>query len=146
MEVLACQLDWARQRSLPVIIHCREALDETLEVFEDFRDVRAVFHSFGGSAADVGRILASGDDRYFGINGIVTFKKSTLPAVIPAIPADRILTETDAPYLAPVPHRGKRNESAYMVHTLGTVASALGITVPDADALTTANARRLFGI
>lgn len=145
MQVFDRQLDVAAHAGLPVIIHCREALDPTLEVLSDHPEVPAVFHSFGGTVADVDRIRALGD-YYFGINGIVTFKNSGLRDVLPAIGLDRILTETDSPYLAPVPHRGKRNESSFIPLILAQTAAALGVDTAVADAATTANARRLFKI
>lgn len=143
MQVLDRQLSLAEQLGKPVIIHCREGLDETLEVFEGHPDVRAVFHSFGGTEADVERIRRHGD-HMFGINGIVTFKNSKLRDVLPAIGLDRILTETDAPYLAPVPHRGKRNESAYIVETGKAIAAALGVEFDEMDTATTNNAKEFF--
>lgn len=144
MQAFDAQLAVAAEMDLPVIIHCREGLDQTLEVLQGHRGVPAVFHSFGGSAADVERILALGNRYYFGINGIVTFKNSTLRSVVPAMPRDRIVLETDSPYLAPVPHRGCRNESSYLPAVLETVAGALAVSPDEADALTTANARKLF--
>ncbi|MBD5235725.1 MAG: TatD family hydrolase [Barnesiella sp.] len=144
MEVLRRQMSMAAERELPVIIHCRDGLDEVLEVIDSLDKVPAgVFHSFGGTADDVERIRRRGDF-YFGINGIVTFKNSRLREVLPAIGAERILLETDSPYLAPVPNRGKRNESAFMIHTASYVASTLGITTGQLDEITTASARALF--
>ena len=104
-----------------------------------------MFHSFGGDAADVERIRRYGDF-YFGINGILTFKRSTLPEAIKEIPADRLLLETDAPYLAPVPMRGRRNESAYLVHTAARMAEILGKSPEEIADTTSANAERLFRI
>lgn len=144
-EVFYQQCLWALDLDLPIIIHCREGLDETLAVLKGLPAVpRGVFHSFGGTAEDVRKIRETGDF-YFGINGIVTFKKSALPAVLPEIPADRLLLETDSPYLAPVPHRGKRNESAFVVNTAEKVAESLGITLDRIAEITTENAVRLFG-
>ena len=144
MEVLRRQMSMAAERELPVIIHCRDGLDEVLEVIDSLDKVPAgVSHSFGGTADDVERIRRRGDF-YFGINGIVTFKNSRLREVLPAIGAERILLETDSPYLAPVPNRGKRNESAFMIHTAGYVASTHGITTGQLDEITTASARALF--
>ncbi len=143
MQAFGAQVADAERIGLPVIIHCREGLDQCLEVLKDHPDVPAVFHSFGGSEADVERIRKVGD-YYFGINGIVTFKNSTLRNVLPAIGADRILTETDAPYLAPVPYRGRRNESAMMVKTLEEIARSLGMSKAEAERITEQNARRLF--
>lgn len=146
MEAFGIQCRWALERNLPIIIHCREGLDEVLEVLSSLPEVpRGVFHSFGGSDSDVDRIR-SVDDFYFGINGIVTFKNSRLRDVLPHIGVDRLLLETDAPYLAPVPHRGKRNESAYIIHTIAHVASSMGISADELADTTTRNARDLFGL
>lgn len=144
MEAFSIQVDWAVERNLPVIIHCREGLDEVLEVLSS-KEVKpqAVFHSFGGTTDDVRRIRETGDF-YFGINGIVTFKNSKLSEVLPAIGEERIVLETDAPYLAPVPYRGKRNESAYMVATAAKVADIFGKSQEEIAEITSANARRLF--
>lgn len=146
MEAFRIQCQWALDRGLPIIIHCREGLDEVLEVLSALPAVpRGVFHSFGGTEADVDRIRAVGDF-YFGINGIVTFKNSRLREVLPHIGVDRLLLETDAPYLAPVPHRGKRNESAYIVHTAAHVAASMNIAVDELAAATTRNAQTLFSL
>lgn len=145
MKAFDAQLSLAEERGLPVIIHCRNALDETLEVLQSHPAVSAVMHSFGGTAGDAERILQTGS-YYFGINGILTFKKSTLPDAVKAIPTERMLLETDAPYLAPVPMRGRRNESAYLTHTASCLAEILGIDMQEVADLTSDNARRLFGI
>ncbi len=139
------QLQWACDKNLPVIIHCREGLEDILDIMDarKGRLPQCVFHSFGGTIEDVERIRRRGDF-YFGINGIVTFKNSKLRDVLSTIGIDRILLETDAPYLAPVPHRGKRNESAYLVHTAAHIASVLGITLDQVASATTTNARTLF--
>lgn len=144
MEVFRTQCRWAVDMDKPVIIHCREGLDETLEVLASLPEPpRGVFHSFGGTPDDVERIRRTGDF-YFGINGIVTFKNSSLRNTIKHIDPERLLLETDAPYLAPVPMRGKRNESAYMIHTAAHVADTLGMTPQRLASLTTENAKRLF--
>ena len=145
MQVLERQMQWAQEMNLPVIIHCREGLNQTLEVLQGFGSSRGVMHSFGGTPEDVERIR-SVVDYHFGINGIVTFKNSKLRDTLPAITLDRLLLETDSPYLAPVPHRGKRNESAYIVATASVVAQALGVAPQDVAAATSANARGLFSI
>lgn len=98
---------------------------------------------FGGNADDVERIRQRGDF-YFGINGIVTFKNSKLRDVLPAIGAERILLETDAPYLAPVPYRGKRNETAYVAETARMIADALSLDLEEIADVTTCNAKKLF--
>lgn len=136
--LLALELD------LPIIIHCREALPEVLEVLRSLPAIpRGVFHSFGGSLDDVASIRAVGDF-YFGINGIVTFKNSNLSALLPSIGIDRILLETDSPYLAPVPYRGRRNESAYLPAICDAVAAALSLPSPTVADRTAANTRALF--
>lgn len=146
MQVFERQMQLAASLGLPAIIHCREGLDEALEVIDGLPVVpHAVFHSFGGSAADVERIRKRGDF-YFGINGIVTFKNSALRNVLPSIGADRLLLETDSPYLAPVPHRGRRNESAYLIHTAAHVAASLDMPVERLAETTTASANRLFNL
>lgn len=144
MQAFDRQCRIALRHGLPIIIHCRDGLDEVLEVLKGLPSVpRGVFHSFGGSAADVERIRLTGDF-YFGINGIVTFKNSTLSEVLPAIGLDRILLETDSPYLAPVPYRGRRNESAYLPEIARAVAAGLGAPLAEVCARTSANARSLF--
>lgn len=145
LEALDTQLHWCRERDLPFIIHCREALDEILWVLDNFDDTlpRGVFHSFTGSVDDVERICRRGDF-YFGVNGIVTFKKSDVKQLLPVVGIDRLLLETDSPYLAPVPHRGKRNESAFVTHVAAFVAAELNLPLDQVDARTTANARDLF--
>lgn len=146
MEAFAQQCVWAVEKDLPIIIHCRDGLDETLEVLGNLeKRPRGVFHSFGGSREELDRIFAVGDF-YIGINGIVTFKNSVLRSTLPYIPTDRLVVETDAPYLAPVPHRGRRNEPAYIADTVATIASVLG-KEPDVVAEETwENAEKLFGI
>lgn len=136
----------ALRHRLPIIIHCREGLDEVLEVLRGLPAMpQGVFHSFGGTVEDVARIRETGDF-HFGINGILTFKNSTLPSVLPSIGIDRILLETDSPYLAPVPYRGRRNQSAYLPAIAAAVADTLSLTLEEVAATTTANTRRLFNI
>ena len=146
MQVFEAQCRGALERDLPVIIHCREGLEETLEVLSGFdRKPRGVFHCFTGTREDVGRIRELGDF-YFGIGGVVTFKKSTLPEVLPEIGLERILLETDSPYLAPVPYRGKRNESSYIPLIAARVAEAMGVDVGEVARVTSASACALFGL
>lgn len=147
IEAFATQLRWAEEYSLPVIIHCRKGLDEILSVFSGYAGTlpQCVFHSFGGTVADVEKIRSYGDF-YFGINGIVTFKNSKLGETLPAIGIDRIVLETDCPYLAPVPHRGKRNESSYIPLIAAKIADALGMTAAGVAAATDRNASALFNL
>lgn len=143
MQVFDMQVARADELNLPVIIHCREGLDEALEVMSGHKGVPAVFHSFGGTNDDVAKIRRVGD-YYFGINGIVTFKNSRLREVLPEIGTGRILLETDSPYLAPVPKRGSRNESSYLPYIAAHIAQTLGITADEIDRITTTNAKTLF--
>lgn len=142
------QIRWAQELQLPIIIHCREALDTTIEVLKQFpyNSVRGVFHSFTGTPEQVATIRREVGDFYFGINGIVTFKNARLDDLITAIGIDRILLETDAPYLAPTPHRGKRNEPAYTPHMAARIAQILNISIEEVDLATTANTRTLFNL
>lgn len=143
--VLNTQLHWASEMGLPVILHCRDGLDTILEVFAEYKGdlPNGVFHSFTGTVEDVCRIRQYGDF-YFGINGIVTFKKSQVPAVLPEIGMNRILLETDSPYLAPVPNRGKRNESANIPYICRCIAACLGEAEDAVSHVTDANAETLF--
>lgn len=146
MQALEQQFQWAIDANIPVIIHCREGLAEILEVLDRMNEKpKGVFHSFGGTIDDVEQIRKRGDF-YFGINGIVTFKNSKLRETLPYIGINRILLETDAPYLAPVPHRGKRNESAYLIHTAAHIAQHLALTTEQVAQKTSYNAHQLFGI
>ncbi len=145
MQAFELQLRRASELGLPVIIHCRDGLDQTLEVMQGVGGLTGVFHSFGGDGRDIDAIRRVGDF-YFGINGIVTFKNSDLHRHLPAIGLERILLETDSPYLAPVPFRGRRNESARLPLIAAEVSASLGVTLAEVADRTTANARRLFGI
>lgn len=144
-RVLDTQLHWASELDLPVILHCRDGLDTILEVFDEYvGDLpQGVFHSFTGTSEDVQRIRRYGDF-YFGINGIVTFKKSIIPATLPEIGIDRVLLETDSPYLAPVPNRGKRNESANIPYICRCIASHFCLDEYAVSQITDKNARHLF--
>lgn len=147
MEAFARQLRIASRLGLPVIIHCREALDETLQVISEVQpDVPLIFHSFTGSPYDVRKIREICDPM-FGINGVVTFKNAKeIREALPVIGPDRIVMETDAPYLAPVPFRGRRNEPAYVAHTCAKIAEVLGLTPEEVEAATDSNAKRIFRI
>ena len=145
MEALDIQLRWCVEKDLPFILHCREALDEVLWVLDNFGEPlpQGVFHCFSGTSADVVRVRQRGDF-YFGIGGVVTFKKSTLHELLPVIGLDRILLETDSPYMAPVPHRGKRNESAYVAAVCDCVARWLDVPAAHVDDVTSRNTSTLF--
>lgn len=147
LEAFAEHLRIADRLHLPVIIHCREALDEVISVIGEVKpDVSLIFHSFTGSAEDV-RKIREVCDPVFGINGVVTFKNAQpLSDALPEITLGKILLETDSPYLAPVPHRGKRNESSYLPAICAKLAETLGVSRDKVDNITTANAAAVFGI
>lgn len=146
MEAFDAQLDMAAEHDLPVVIHCRNAFDDMMDILENHlrvHDIRGVAHSFTGTVCQAERLM-SDTNLYVGVNGIVTFKKSDLPQVLRHIPIDRVLPETDAPYLAPVPHRGRRNESAFIVDVVRKIAEVYGLDFDKTAAVMEANARKLF--
>lgn len=146
MEAFDAQLDMAAEHDLPVVIHCRNAFDDMIDILENHlrvHDIRGVAHSFTGTVCQAERLM-SDTNLYVGVNGIVTFKKSDLPQVLRHIPIDRVVPETDAPYLAPVPHRGRRNESAFVVDVVRKIAEVYGLDFDKTAAVMEANARKLF--
>lgn len=147
LEAFEQQLRWASELDLPVIIHVREAFEELHKTINKVKhlNLSGVIHSFSGNTTDVKRIKDAGNF-LFGINGIVTFKKSSLDEVVKEIGLSHLVLETDAPYLAPVPLRGKRNEPSYMVKTGEKIAEILGCDYETIDQFTTKNAEKLFKI
>lgn len=145
--VLERQLEWALAYGLPVVIHCREAFPYIYKVLEAYRHTPlcGIFHSFTGTREEAERILEF-PGFLIGINGVVTFKKSTLPEVLSHIPLERVVLETDSPYLTPVPYRGKRNESSFMKYTLTKVAEVYGLTPEEVSDITSETALKLFRI
>ncbi len=143
-EVFAIQVEWAKKYSLPIIIHCRESIDETIAMVEQLHDdkLTGVFHCFAGNAEQAHKIL--GLNFVLGIGGVSTFKKGGLDLVLPEIPLGSIVLETDSPYLAPVPHRGKRNEPSYIPLIAQRVAAIKNVTVEEVMTQTTNNALKLF--
>lgn len=141
------QIEWALEYDLPIVIHCRDAFDYIYKVMEAYKSapLRGIFHSFTGSAAEAARILEF-PGFYIGINGVVTFKKSTLPRVLQEVPLERIVLETDSPYLTPVPNRGKRNESANVKDTLAKIAEIYCQPPGEVASVTTGNSLKVFGI
>ena len=144
-EVFRRQIEWALETGLPLAIHSRSAFDKLYAVVDDYRGrgLAGVFHCFSGSEEEARKLL-SFDGFYLGIGGVVTYKKSTLPDVLKCVPLERVVLETDSPYLAPVPKRGKRNESAYVPYIADFLAGVYGCSVEQVAAVTTANARKLF--
>lgn len=140
------QVEWAAEYDLPLMIHCRKAQNEMVHILKRHENELArggVFHCFTGNEKEAEQLLQF-DNFVLGIGGVLTFKKSHLPEVLAGIPIDRIVIETDSPYMAPVPMRGKRNESAYVAFVLKRIAEIYGISEDEADRRTTTNALRIF--
>ncbi|MGL5787726.1 MAG: TatD family hydrolase [Bacteroidales bacterium] len=143
-EAFRIQLNWAKEMGLPVVIHTRNSLDETLEVVREFDGLRGIFHSFGGELDDALRIFDSGDF-LLGINGVLTFKNCNLRNILSKVPLSKIVIETDAPYLTPVPHRGKRNHPAYIPIIAEHLSNIYQLPVDEIASETTRNAINLLG-
>mgnify|MGYP006285388483 FL=1 len=138
------QLNWAKEKGLPVVIHVRESFREIFDVVDRVNDERlyGIFHSFAGNSDDAQHIIELGFK--IGINGIVTFKNSTLDEVVAGIDLDHLVLETDSPFLAPVPRRGKRNESAYLKYIAGKIAEVKELSIEEVADRTTRNALKIF--
>ena len=144
LHVLRQQMLWAEQLGLPVCLHVRKAHNELFGLLRDLNrpQYSGVMHCFGGSVQEAHRAVEMGF--HIGIGGVVTYKNATLADVARAVPLDRILLETDSPYLPPVPYRGKRNESSYIPIIADYIATLRGITLQEVADTTTASARQLF--
>ncbi|UTZ36185.1 TatD family hydrolase [Vibrio campbellii] len=140
------QLNWAKEMNLPVVIHTRDSIEETLTLLRQEQDgsLRGVFHCFGGSVEEAQAINELGF--HLGLGGVSTFKNGGMDKVIPHLDMNWVILETDCPYLAPVPHRGKRNEPAYTSLVAARVAELHGERVEEIDAITTKNAEALFNL
>jgi len=144
VEAFETQLRWAKAFGLPVAIHCRDAFDEIFLSLEKEQDgsLTGVLHCFTGNAEQAKRCVELG--MHLGIGGVVTYKNGGLPDALADIPMDRLLLETDAPYLAPVPFRGKRNEPSYVAHVAERLAEVKGLALAEVGRVTSQNAKRLF--
>lgn len=138
------QIELAEKFDLPIVIHSRNAIDECIEVVRQHPNCRGVFHCFSGNEEQAKKIIDL--NFYLGIGGVVTFKNGGLDKVLPAVGIERLVLETDAPYLAPVPYRGKRNEPAYIKIVAEKIAMVLNMDVNEVAKITTANAKKLFSI
>ena len=146
LEAFEEQVRWAVELQLPLMIHCRKAQNEMVAILKRFaRELPGgVFHCFTGNEQEARQLLEF-DNFVLGIGGVLTFKKSHLPEVLPAcVPLERIVLETDAPYMAPVPMRGQRNESAFIRHVVTRLAEAYGVSEEEVCRQTTATAERIF--
>mgnify|MGYP001198035956 FL=1 len=144
-ESFRTQIHWAKDKGLPIVIHCRDAFKEVFEILDSEKGplLRGVFHCFTGSLDQAHRAI---DLNFFlGIGGVVTFKKAGLDTVVKQIPLKHLMLETDSPYLSPSPNRGKRNESAYLIHIARRVADLHQVTLEELAQITTNNSKQLFG-
>lgn len=141
------QVQWALHYQLPIVIHCREAFDYIYKVSQPYKNsgLTGIFHSFTGTPGEAARMMEFPGFK-IGINGVVTFKKSTLPETLKSVPLERIVLETDSPYLTPVPNRGKRNESANVKDTLIKVAEIYNEDPEKVAELTAVSALKVFGM
>ena len=146
-EVLRIQLELADKLNLPVIIHSRESTELIINVLKECRhlNLKGVFHAYSGSI-ETFRELQKLGEWYIGIGGVLTYKKASIAETVREIPLDRILLETDSPYLTPVPFRGKRNESSYIPHIATRLSELTGKSMEEVAQTTTSNAEKLFGI
>ena len=146
LDAFETQLDWAKQLHLSLSIHCRNAFDKMVKILEHKQDggLRGIMHCFTGTEEEAKAYLELGF--HLGLGGVTTYKNCGVKDYLPNLPLDRIVLETDAPYLAPVPCRGKRNEPAFLVHTAQRIADILQLPVEELAAVTTANAQSLFGL
>lgn len=140
------QIDWAIELDLPIVIHCREAFDEVFEVLEEKKQpkLRGIFHCFTGTIEQAQKAIDLGF--YLGIGGVVTYKKANLDLVLETVDLKHIVLETDSPYLAPVPRRGKPNESSYLIHIANKVAEIYNLPVEEIAKITTENSIKIFKI
>jgi TatD DNase family protein len=138
------QLNWAKEMSLPVVIHTRDSISETLSLLSKEQDgsLSGVFHCFGGSVEEAKAIIDLGF--HLGLGGVSTFKNGGMDKVIPSLDLNYVILETDCPYLAPVPHRGKRNEPSFTELVAKRVADLRELPLAEVDNLTTHNAQKLF--
>jgi TatD DNase family protein len=143
-EAFKIQCQWAKQYKRPVVIHCRESIDETIEMVTDLKDenLRGVFHCFSGTLEQANKIIELGF--YLGIGGVVTFKNGGIDKIFPEIDLNHIVLETDSPYLAPAPNRGKRNEPAFIELVAKKIAELKNISIEEVGSATTQNALNLF--
>jgi len=140
------QVEWSLHYDIPIVIHTRNAMQETINIVREYasRGARGIFHCFSGSLESAREIIKAGF--YLGIGGVVTYPKAGLAEVLQHISLDHLVLETDAPYLTPVPFRGKRNESSYLQYVAQKIAETKNVSLEEVAAITTANAEKIFGV
>lgn len=143
-ESLKIHIQWAKQKKLPIVLHCREAMDEVIEIIksEKTEDLLGIFHCFSGTLEQAKEIIALGF--HMGIGGVVTYKNGGLDQILPEIGLEHLVLETDSPYLAPVPHRGKRNSPEYIPIIAEKISGLLGISLQEVSEVTQKNARKVY--
>lgn len=144
-EALKMQVNWAKELNLPIVIHARDAFDEIFEVIDELNDERltGVFHCFTGSVEQANRVVDYGGFK-LGIGGVLTYKKAALDSVLENVDMNHLILETDSPYLPPVPFRGKRNESSYLLHIAEKLTNVYGVPLKQIEEVTSKNAIDLF--
>jgi TatD DNase family protein len=145
-DAFKIQISWAKERDLPIVIHCRDAFDEIFEVLEEVNDDRlhGIFHCFTGDLSQAKQAISY--NMKLGIGGVVTFKNGKIDKFLGEIPLDHIVLETDSPYLAPTPFRGKRNESSYLLNIAEKMAEIYQVSVEEIAKVTTQNSKEVFGV
>lgn len=146
MEAFQTQIDWAFQYNLPIVVHTRNAMQETINIVKERQNgsLNGIFHCFSGSYESAKEIIKAGF--YLGIGGVLTYKKANLAEVLTHISLEHIVLETDAPYLTPVPFRGKRNESSYLKYVIEKLAEVKSTSIEEVCTITTKNAQKIFGL
>ena len=145
-DAFKTQIEWAKEKKLPIVIHCREAFDEIFEVLEEVKDnqLYGIFHCFTGTLEQAKQAISY--NMKLGIGGVVTFKNGKIDTFLHEISLEHIVLETDSPYLAPVPYRGKRNESSYILNVLDKLVNIYNLTPQEIAQITTQNSKDIFGI
>ena len=145
-QAFKTQIQWAKEKNLPIVIHCRDAFDEIFEILETEKDDKlyGIFHCFSGNIEQAKKAISY--NMKLGIGGVVTFKNGKIDQFLAEIPIEHLVLETDAPYLAPTPYRGKRNESSYITEVLDRLADIYKLTPQEIAAITTQNSKEVFGI
>ncbi len=145
-EAFQLQIQWAKQKNLPIVIHCRDAFDEIFEILEleKATNLRGIFHCFTGTLEQAKKAISY--NMKLGIGGVATFKNGKIDTFLSQIPLQNIVLETDAPYLSPVPFRGKRNESSYITYVVEKLAAIYEVSFNDITKITTKNSKEVFGI
>lgn len=145
-KAFKAQIQWAKKLNLPIVIHCRDAFNEVYEILLQEKDekLRGIFHCFGGSAKQAELITRLGF--FLGIGGVVTYKNAGLDKVLAGLNVNQIVLETDAPYLTPVPFRGKPNESSYLIYVAQKAADIFQMPLEELAAITTENSKKIFGV